>query len=139
MGKRRKTSCTRELTVRLDTYVEEARHSMRPSNQISQEAPATQKKATRTTEKDEIRELRAELAKIRDEIIRIREAYNECRAIKKKGVHYRKNVRVCYIPRKTLYDRVLEKLRESRDEPIKVTIKKVFIAAAKHLGVDGET
>jgi len=112
---------------------------MRPSNQISQEAPATQKKATRTTEKDEIRELRAELAKIRDEIIRIREAYNECRAIKKKGVHYRKNVRVCYIPRKTLYDRVLEKLRESRDEPIKVTIKKVFIAAAKHLGVDGET
>lgn len=49
--------------------------------------------------------------------------------------HYRKNKRVCYIPKKPLFEKVLTALRKNKDEPLKETIPKVFAAAAKNLGL----
>lgn len=53
-----------------------------------------------------------------------------------KVTRYRKNKRVVYIPRDPLVEKVLEKLRKSEDEPIKVTIRRVFAAAAKQVGIE---
>ncbi|MEM3572859.1 MAG: hypothetical protein QXJ62_01315 [Nitrososphaeria archaeon] len=49
--------------------------------------------------------------------------------------HYRKNKRICYIPKKPLFEEVLAALRKNGNEPLKETISKVFEAAAKTLGL----
>jgi len=86
---------------------------------------------------DEIKRLQDIVLHLQEEIQRMQKE-SAIEPSKVMRVHYRKNMRVCYIPKKWLYDKVLEKLKERHDEPIRVTIEKVFIAAAKHLGVNIE-
>lgn len=61
----------------------------------------------------------------------------EVASLKERGSkgYYRKNKRVCYIPKKPLYENVLSVLRKNDNEPLKETISKVFIVAAKALGL----
>ncbi len=122
----------RQLDTYFGTY--QLKHA---SNQIflpTQE----ENKMQRSAERDEIKRLQAELEDLRVEIKQLKKAYCEGSLPKFRGTHYRKNERVYYIPRKPIFEKVLAELREHEDEPIKITMLKVFMEAAKALGVRGD-
>lgn len=87
---------------------------------------------------EEIKKIHKEIAQLREEVKYIRSAEKSKGSAPFVGVYYRKNKRVVYIPKKPLYEKVLERLKRHVDEPVSVTLKRVFEAAAKHLGVDIE-
>jgi len=60
------------------------------------------------------------------------------RQILKAAYRYRKNKRVVYIPKDPLINKVLEVLKSDPDEPLRVTIRKVFDVAALHLKIAKE-
>lgn len=107
----------------------------------AQETTLTQAKEPDVQENKQTEEensLLAEVRRLQGEISRLREEVDGIKvkgASSKTGVRYRKNKRVIYIPKKPLYDKVLDRLRQRTDEPMRVTIKKVFEVAAKLLGV----
>lgn len=68
------------------------------------------------------------------ELKRLKKDVEELKKGKKTAAkRYRKNMRVCYIPKTPLVEKVLSALREKEDEPFKVTVLKVFVTAAKYL------
>jgi len=122
----------------LDTYFGAYQLKHGP-NQIflpTQEANQMQRQAE--AERDEIKRLQAELADLHVEISQLKKAYCKGSLPKSRGTHYRKNERVYYIPRKPIFEKVLAQLRDHDDEPIKITMLKVFREAAKALGVRGD-
>jgi len=51
----------------------------------------------------------------------------------------KKNERVVYIPNEPTINQVLETLRTTPNEPLRITIKRVFAVAAKQLGVQEDS
>ncbi|MEM3641759.1 MAG: hypothetical protein QXH37_07565 [Candidatus Bathyarchaeia archaeon] len=114
---------------------------------FAQETTLTQAKEPDVQENKQIEEensLLAEVKRLQGEFTRLREEFKLFKLVvadarrrntSVAGVQYRKNKRVIYIPKQQLYDKVLDRLRQRADEPIRITIKKVFEVAAKFLGV----
>lgn len=82
---------------------------------------------------DRIKNLEKEILMLKEEFKRLKEKANERRI--KTSVHYRKNKRVIYLPKKPIYEEVLRRLRRHEDEPLGITLKRVFEVAAKSLGI----
>jgi len=112
------------------------------NNDAVTQAKESSMQATEQTEENRL--LAEEIKKIRKEIIQLREEIKYIRSAGKgedkvvARACYRKNNRVVYIPKTPLFEKVLERLRQHIDEPLGVTVKRVFETAAKYLGIGVE-